>query len=76
MEVGSSLGGNNVEALGKMQKRFTRMLQGLELLAIRRGWETWIVFFGRRRLKGDSVEVVRIMTGIDSVSEFNMKFTI
>ena len=63
-----SFGERDVEALERVQKRFTRMLPGLEGV----GYEERLNKLGlfsleRRRLRGDLIEVYKIMRGIDRV---------
>ena len=55
----------DVEAWGRVQRRFTRMLPGLESV----GYEERLNKLGlfsleRRRLRGDPIEVDKIMSGI------------
>ena len=60
----------DVEALERVQRRFTRMLPGLEGV----GYEERLNKLGlfsleRRRLRGDLIEVYKIMRGTDRVDD-------
>ena len=58
----------DVEALGRVQKRFTRMLPGMEGISYDERLEKLGLFSPeRRRLKGDLIEVYKIMRGMDRV---------
>ena len=58
----------DVEALERVQKRFTRMLPGLEGICYEERLEKLGLFsLERRRLRGDLIEVYKIMRGMDRV---------
>jgi len=58
----------DVEALGRVQKRFTRMLPGMEAIKYEESLEK-LGFFSleRWRLRGDLIEVYKSMRGMDRV---------
>ena len=54
--------------LERVQKRFTRMLPGLDGLSYKERLDRLRRFFlERRRLRGDLIEVYKIMRGIDQL---------
>ena len=54
--------------LERVQKRFTRMLQGLDGLSYKERLDRLGLFsLERRRLRGDLIEVYKIMRGIDQL---------
>ena len=54
--------------LERVQKRFTRMLPGLDGLSYKERLDRLGLFsLGRRRLRGDLIEVYKIMRGIDQL---------
>ena len=56
----------DVEALERVQKRFTRMLPGMEGISYEERLEKLGLFsLERRRLRGDLIEVYKIMRGMD-----------
>ena len=56
----------DVETLERVQRRFTRMLPGMEGLSYEERLEKLGLFsLERRRLRGDLIEVYKIMKGID-----------
>ena len=56
------------EALERVQKRFTRMLPGMEGISYEERLEKLGLFsLERRRLRGDMMEVYKIMRGMDRV---------
>ena len=58
----------DVEALERVQKRFTRMLPGMEGISYEERLEKLGLFsLERRRLRGDLMEVYKIMRGMDRV---------
>ena len=58
-----------MEALERVQRRFTRMLPGMEGLSYEERLKTLGLFsLERRRLRGDLIEVYKIMRGIDRVN--------
>ena len=58
----------DVEALERVRKRFTRMLPGMEGINYEERLEKLDLFLlERRRLRGDLIEVYRIMRGMDRV---------
>ena len=59
----------DVEALERVQKRFTRMLPGMEGISYEERLEKLGLFsLERRRLRGDLIEVYKIMSGMDRVT--------
>ena len=57
-----------MEALERVQKRFTRMLPGMEDISYEERLEKLGLFsLERRRLRGDLIEVYKIMRGMDRV---------
>ena len=57
-----------MEALERVQKRFTRMLPGMEGISYEERLEKLGLFsLERRRLRGDMIEVYKIMRGMDRV---------
>ena len=57
-----------MEALERVQKRFTRMLPGLEGISYEERLEKLGLFsLVRRRLRGKLIEVYKIMRGMDRV---------
>ena len=58
----------DVEALERVQRRFTRMLPGLESMQFdQRLRELGLYSLERRRMRGDMIEVYKILRGIDRV---------
>ena len=58
----------DVEALERVQKRFTRMLPGMEDISYEERLEKLGLFsLERRRLREDLIEVYKIMRGMDRV---------
>ena len=56
----------DAEALERVQKRFTRMLPGMEGISYEERLEKLCLFSQeRRRLRGDLIEVYKIMRGMD-----------
>ena len=63
----------DVEALERVQKRFTRMLPGLEGMSYKERLDKLGLFsLERRRLRGDLIEVYKIMRDIDRVDSQNL----
>ena len=57
-----------MEVLERVQKRFTRMLPGVEGISYEERLEKVGLFsLERRRLRGDLIEVCKIMRGMDRV---------
>ena len=62
----------DVEALERAQKRFSRMLPGMEGISYEERLEKCGLFsLERRRLRGDLIEVYKIMRGMDRVDSQN-----
>ena len=58
----------DVEALEWVQKRFTRMLPGMECISYEERLEKLGLFsLERRRLRGDLIEIYKILRGMDRV---------
>jgi len=58
----------DVEALERVQRRFTRMLPGIESVGSEERLNKLGLFsLERQRLRGDLIEVHKIMRGIDRV---------
>ena len=63
----------DVEALDRVQKRFTRMLPGMEGISYEvRLSKLGLFSLERRRLRGDLIEVYKIMRGIDKVNSWKL----
>ena len=63
----------DVEALEKLQKRFTRMLPRMEGISYEERVEKLGLFsLERRRLRGDLIEVYKIMRGMDRVNSHKL----
>ena len=63
----------DVMALEGVQKRFTRMLPGMEDISYEERLNKLGLFsLERRRLRGDLIEVYKIMRGIDRVNSWKL----
>ena len=59
----------DIDAIERVQRRVTRLIPGLARLSYdERLKETWLFSRERRRLRGDMIEMFKIMKGIDKIS--------
>ena len=62
-----------MEALKEVQKRFTRMLPGMESISYEERLNKLGLFsLERRRLRGDLIEVYEIMRGMDRLNSWKL----
>ena len=69
MQFWSSQFQKDIDAIERVQHRTTRLIPGLARLSyVERPKETGLYTLERRRLRGDMIEMFKIMKGIDKIS--------